>query len=169
MRYLLLFVQQLKAVVDFLQAFITLATTNLQQRSKGKLIKKEWKAQLYYSAHLYLRAEQTHLCRPPLRWRLAWTSWQKRSQEPGHSLKKKKKIQTWSKRGQLQAGAKTEILQQHTSFFSFFGAVLGAIRLLGFAVPAWTSADTHLEAPAAQNKSPRKEMKEVMGLKKKTN
>lgn len=74
MRYLLLFVQQLKAVVDFLQPFITLATTNLQQRSKGKLIKKEWKVQLYYSPHLYLRAEQTCLCRRPLRWRLAWTS-----------------------------------------------------------------------------------------------
>lgn len=55
--------------------------------------------------------------------------------------------------------------QKLTSFFSLFGAVLrlGVIFLLSFAVPAWTCADAHLEAPPAQNKSPRKKMNSSEG------
>lgn len=58
-----------------------------------------------------------------------------------------------------QGGAKTRLLSNKckpTSLLSFFGSVLhiGAVGLLRFAVPAWTCADTDLEAPAAQDHAP---------------
>lgn len=58
-----------------------------------------------------------------------------------------------------QGGAKTLLLSNKckpTSLLRFFGSVLhiGAVGLLRFAVPAWTCADTDLEAPAAQDHAP---------------
>lgn len=46
---------------------------------------------------------------------------------------------------------------KHTLLFHFFDAVLlfVFVILLGFAISAGTGADTHLEAPSAQNQSPR--------------